>query len=69
MIKNIHLKDIESLVIDLCDVVFDIDIERSGDRVINRLAIPKIRNMQPIADTFRFYISEGVQIDTSRDIA
>ncbi|WP_290902146.1 RAD55 family ATPase [Ferroglobus sp.] len=69
VIKNIHPKDLESLVIDLSDAVFDIDVERHGDRIVNRLAIPKVRNMQPITETFRYYISEGVQIDTSRDIA
>ncbi len=69
MIKDIHPRDLESLVIDLSDAVFDIDVERHGDRIVNRLAIPKVRNMQPISETFRYYISEGVQIDTSRDIA
>ncbi len=67
--KNVQPLDLTYMVLDICDVVFDIETEKVGDRVTSRLAIPKIRNMPPIAETFRFYISEGVQIDTSRDIA
>ncbi len=69
LMKNVHPPDIVNMVIDISDVVFDIDIERIGDRMNSRLAIPKIRNKTPMLETFKFYISEGVQIDTSRDIA
>ncbi len=69
MIKGSQPKQIENMVINLSDVVFDIDSEKAGDRVVNRLGIPKMRKMKPIDETFRYYISHGIQIDTSRDIA
>ena len=69
LMKNVQPLDLTYMVLDICDVVFDIETEKIGDRVSSRLAIPKIRNMPPITETFRFYISEGVQIDTSKDIA
>ncbi len=69
MMKNVHPPDIVNMVLDISDVIFDIDTERLGDRMSSKLAIPKIRNKTPMLETFKFYISEGVQIDTSRDIA
>jgi len=69
MMKGVHPDDLVYLVIDISDVIFDIDTERVGDRISSRLAIPKIRNKPPMMETFKFYISEGVQIDTSKDIA
>jgi KaiC/GvpD/RAD55 family RecA-like ATPase len=69
LMKGVHPQEILSLVMDICDVVFDIDSERLGDRISSRLAIPKIRSKPPMMETFKFYIGEGVQIDTSRDIA
>ncbi|RUM34985.1 MAG: recombinase RecA [Archaeoglobus sp.] len=69
LMKNVHPIDIVNMVLDVSDVVFDIDTERVGDRMSSRLAIPKIRDKTPMLETFKFYISEGVQIDTSRDIA
>ncbi len=69
LIKGSHSKEIENIVINISDVVFDIDSEKSGDKMVNRLGIPKMRRMKPIDETFRYYISDGVQIDTSRDIA
>jgi len=69
MMKGVHPEDLVYMVMDICDVIFDIDTERIGDRITSRLAIPKIRNKPPMTETFKFYISEGVQIDTSRDIA
>ncbi|ADB57786.1 RAD55 family ATPase [Archaeoglobus profundus] len=70
VIKNVHSPDIASLVIDVSDVVFDLDVEKIGDKIYRRLAIPKIRGRTPFIDTFRYYVGiEGVVIDTSRDIA
>ena len=69
LIKGSHPKQLENMVINISDVVFDIDSEKAGDRLVNRLGIPKMRKMKPIDETFRYYISDGVQIDTSKDIA
>lgn len=69
LMKGVHPEDLVYMVMDICDVIFDIDSERVGDRISSRLSIPKIRDKPPMMETFKFYISEGIQIDTSRDIA
>ncbi|WP_406657408.1 ATPase domain-containing protein [Methanolobus sp. ZRKC2] len=51
------------------DVIFDSSLEKGPDKLVSKLAIPKIRGMVPDADVIKFKIGEGVQIDTSRDIA
>jgi archaellum biogenesis ATPase FlaH len=69
LMKGVHPIDIVNMVVDICDVILDIDSERLGDRITSRLSIPKIRNKPPMMETFKFFIGEGIQIDTSRDIA
>uniref|UniRef100_A0A7C3UJY1 Recombinase RecA n=1 Tax=Geoglobus ahangari TaxID=113653 RepID=A0A7C3UJY1_9EURY len=69
LLKYTHPPDLVYTVLDLSDVIFDIDVTKIGDRWVNVLSIPKIRGKQPISETFRYYISEGVVIDTARDIA
>ena len=68
-LKNTHDRALENEIINACDVVFDIELLRSSDEIVNRLSIPKIRGMAPIADMLKFRIGEGIQIDTSTDIA
>ncbi len=69
LIKDLHPVNVVKKVLDLCDVVFDIEAARMGEKVVSKFAIPKLRGKQPITEYFRFYIDEGVQIDTARDIA
>ncbi|MET1123775.1 MAG: RAD55 family ATPase [Archaeoglobaceae archaeon] len=69
LMKDVHPESVVRRVLDISDVVVDITIERTGERLISKFAVPKIRGRRPILDYFRFYIDEGVQIDTSRDIA
>jgi archaellum biogenesis ATPase FlaH len=51
------------------DVIFDLQTTVEGDRVSNRLAIPKFRGGRAPADTIKLDLVEDVSIDTSRDIA
>ncbi len=69
LIKDVHPSDVVKRVIDISDVVFDIAAERAGERIVSKFAIPKLRGKRSLPEYFRFYIEEGVQIDTSRDIA
>lgn len=69
LMKDVHPIDVVNMVMDICDVIFDINSDRVGDHITSRLSIPKIRNKPPVKETFKFNIGEGIQIDTSRDIA
>ncbi len=69
LMKGVHPSEIVNMVLEVSDVIFDIDTEILGDRVVSKLSIPKIRNRKPMLETFKYFIGEGVQIDTSRDIA
>ncbi len=68
-LKGSHDTTVENDVLNAADVIFDVDIERKADKMISKLAIPKIRGMIPNAELIKFNVGEGVQIDTSRDIA
>lgn len=51
------------------DVIFDSSLDKESDKLVSKLSIPKIRGLIPNNDIIKFKIGEGVQIDTSKDIA
>lgn len=51
------------------DVVFDLATDRKGEFVENRLYVPKVRGGHPLEEVVKIDLTDGVTIDTSRDIA
>jgi len=69
LIKNLHPVNVVNKILSISDVVFNIESERVGERIISKFAVPKLRGKRPVMEYFRFYIEDGIQVDTSRDIA
>ncbi|MFB6101297.1 MAG: RAD55 family ATPase [Haloplanus sp.] len=53
----------------MADVVFDLRTDTSGSQIVNRLAVPKFRGGGALEETIKLKLTDGVTIDTSRDIA
>lgn len=53
----------------MSDIVFDLETRVNGDRIENRLTVPKFRSGAAIPDVIKLELAEEVAIDTSRDIA
>ena len=53
----------------MADVVFQLETTVEGDRIENRLAVPKFRGGRAMSDVIKLELSDEVDIDTSRDIA
>ncbi|MFW6320206.1 MAG: RAD55 family ATPase [Halohasta sp.] len=53
----------------MADVIFDLETERQGTEIVNRLSVPKFRGGRALDETIKLKLSSGVSIDTSRDIA
>jgi len=53
----------------MSDIVFDLETRVNGDRIENRLTVPKFRGGAAVSDVIKLELGEEVAIDTSRDIA
>ncbi len=53
----------------MADVVFKLETTIKGDRVENRLAVPKFRGGRALSDVIKLDLASKIEIDTSRDIA
>lgn len=61
--------DLRDTTEHMADLVFQLDTSVKGDRIENRLAVPKFRGGQALSDIIKLELSDEVDIDTSRDIA
>jgi KaiC/GvpD/RAD55 family RecA-like ATPase len=68
-LQGSHPENIENEILNSADVIFEISLDRGADKLVNKLAIPKMRGMLPTPEVIKFKICDGVQIDTSKDIA
>jgi KaiC/GvpD/RAD55 family RecA-like ATPase len=57
------------LTAHMADVVFDLETERKGSEIVNRLSVPKFRGGRALDETIKLKLTEQVSVDTSRDIA
>jgi KaiC/GvpD/RAD55 family RecA-like ATPase len=71
VLHAMHGADIpnRSVTKHMADVVFDLRTDTSGSQIVNRLAIPKFRGGSALEETIKLKLTDGVTIDTSRDIA
>jgi KaiC/GvpD/RAD55 family RecA-like ATPase len=53
----------------MADVVFQLETVTNGDRVENRLTVPKFRGGRALSDVIKLDLERTIEIDTSRDIA
>ncbi len=68
-LKDTHEKTLENEILKSCDVIFDVELEKNSDKISNKLSIPKIRGRVPTSEMIKFRVGDGVQIDTTKDIA
>ena len=67
--KNSCSVELSSRLSYMCDVFFDIRVERIGNEIVASFAVPKIRGGSPLMRYVRLKLIPGsVEIDTSRDI-
>lgn len=63
-----NVPDNRDLTAYLSDVVFELETDIRGEYIENRLYVPKVRGGEPIEEVVKMGLTDGVTIDTSRDI-
>lgn len=53
----------------MADVIFKLETKLKGDRIENRLAVPKFRGGRALSEVVKLDLAGSIDIDTSRDIA
>ncbi len=66
--RDTHGKDVENMIVNKCDVVFDLDVMVSGDNITNLLIISKIRGMIPPTKRLKVHIRDRITLDTSQEV-
>ncbi len=68
-LKDTHEKNLENEILKSCDVIFEVELEKNSEKISNLLSIPKLRGRIPTAEMLKFKVGDGIQIDTTKDIA
>jgi KaiC/GvpD/RAD55 family RecA-like ATPase len=68
-LKDTHERNIENEILKSCDVIFEIEIDKTSEKISSLLSIPKLRGRVPSTEMLKFRVGEGIQIDTTKDIA
>lgn len=66
--KDTHKKDIENMIVNKCDVVFDLDVTINGDNITNLLIVSKIRGMIAPTKRMKVHIKDRIMLDTSQEV-
>ncbi len=66
--KDTHGKDIENMIANKCDVVFDLDVGISGDNITNFLIVSKIRGKIAPTKRLKVHIKDRISLDTSQEV-
>jgi len=68
-LDGLETPPLRDTTLHVSDVVFNLDTQVNGDRIENRLTVPKFRGGVAVSDVIKLELGEEIAIDTSRDIA
>ncbi|MCX9024519.1 MAG: hypothetical protein OIN85_00320 [Candidatus Methanoperedens sp.] len=66
--KDTHKKDIENMIVNKSDVVFDLDVGINGDNITNHLIVSKIRGKIAPTKRMKVHIKDRITLDTSQEV-
>ena len=66
--KDTHSKEIENMIVNKSDVVFDLDVSLNGDDITNLLMVSKTRGMIAPTKRMKLHIQNRVMLDTSQEV-
>lgn len=55
--------------LQMADIVLDLSVDTTGDRIENKLSVPKFRGGAALKNNIKLELRDEVRVDTSRDIA
>ena len=69
ILNETHEKGLEQMIINTCDVVFELETQTLGNEIETTIAIPKTRGAVSPNKKIKVLISDRVMVDTTRGIA
>lgn len=68
-IEGSNTPELRDTTLQMADIVLDLAVDTTGDRVENKLSVPKFRGGAALKDNIKLELRDEVRVDTSRDIA